>query len=58
MIPPDDWILIYLRHRLTEISPYYAFTISSESAQGKPYAIDLEAARSHPFYQDLSQVWR
>jgi hypothetical protein len=58
MIPPDDWILIYLRHRLTEISPSYAFTISSESAQGKPYTIDLEAARSHPFYQDLSQVWR
>jgi len=58
MIPPDDWILIYLRHRLTEISPSYAFAISSEAAQEEPYPIDLEAAQSHPFYQDLSQVWR
>ena len=58
MIPPDDWILIYLRHRLTEISPSYAFAISSEATQEEPYPIDLEAARSHPFYQNLSQVWR
>jgi hypothetical protein len=58
MIPPDDWILIYLRHRFTEISSSYAFAISSEAAQEEPYTIDLEAAQSHPFYQDLSQVWR
>ena len=57
MIPPDDWILIYLRHRFTEISPFYAFTISSEAAQGEPYSIDLEAAQSYLF-QDLSHVWR
>ncbi len=57
MIPPQDWVVIYLRHRLTEISPSYAFAISSEAAQEEPYPIDLETAQSQ-FYQDLSQVWR
>lgn len=58
MIRPDDWVLIYLRHRFTEVLPSYAFVISSLAAQEEPYAIGLEAAQSHPFYVDLSDVWR
>jgi hypothetical protein len=41
-IPPYDWVEIYLRHRTTEISPTYAFKISSLEAQAEPEAIEPE----------------
>jgi hypothetical protein len=41
-IPPYDWVEIYLRHRTTEVSPTYAFKISSLEAQAEPEAIEPE----------------
>jgi len=41
-IPPYDWVEIYLRHRTTEVSPSYAFKISSLEAQAEPEAIEPE----------------
>jgi hypothetical protein len=37
---PDDWVRIYLRQRTVEVSPSYAFEISSVSAQEEPYTIE------------------
>jgi hypothetical protein len=42
MIPPHDWAEIYLRHRTTEVSPTYAFKISSLEAQNEPQAVETE----------------
>jgi len=39
-IPPHDWARIYLRDRITEVSPSHAFEIPSWSEQGEPHAID------------------
>ena len=39
-IPPYDWAEIYLRHRTTEVSPTYAFKISSLEAQDEPQAVE------------------
>ncbi len=50
-IPPHDWARIYLRHRTTEVSPSYAFEISSLDAQEEPHAIDLKDAFAE-------SVWR
>ena len=44
MIPPSDWARIYLRHRFTELSPSYAFEISSLDANEEPHSVDLEDA--------------
>ncbi|GAJ04175.1 unnamed protein product, partial [marine sediment metagenome] len=41
-IPPYDWAEIYLRHRTTEVSPTYAFKISSLEAQDEPQAVEPE----------------
>ena len=41
-IPPHNWARIYLRHRITEVRPSYAFEISSWSEEGDPHAIDLK----------------
>ena len=41
-IPPHDWAEIYLRHRTTEVSPSYAFKISSLEAQDEPQAVEPE----------------
>ncbi|MBA7483874.1 hypothetical protein ES707_19391 [subsurface metagenome] len=43
-IPPYDWVEIYLRHRTTEVSPTYAFKISSLEAQEEPQAVEPEAS--------------
>jgi hypothetical protein len=43
-IPPYDWAEIYLRHRTTEVSPTYAFKISSLEAQDEPHAVEPEAS--------------
>jgi hypothetical protein len=41
-IPPHNWTRIYLRDRTTEVSPSYAFEISSWSTPGEaPHAIEL-----------------
>lgn len=50
-IPPHDWTRIYLRHRATEVSPSYAFEISSLDAQEDPHAIDPKDAFAE-------SVWR
>lgn len=50
-IPPHDWTRIYLRHRATEVSPSYAFEISSLDAQEEPHAIDPKDAFAE-------SVWR
>ncbi|MGD8451689.1 MAG: hypothetical protein PVJ57_07705 [Phycisphaerae bacterium] len=44
-IPPYDWSRIYLRHRYTDMTPTYAFEISSFSAQPpeQPHPIDPPA---------------
>jgi len=42
MIPPYDWAEVYLRHRTTEVSPSYAFKISSLEAQEEPQAVQPE----------------
>lgn len=55
MIPPDDWVYIYLRHRFTEVRPSHAFMISSLAAQEEPRAIGVEHV---PQYVDMSEVWR
>ena len=39
-IPPHDWARIYLRDRITKVSPSHAFEIPSWSEQGEPHAID------------------
>jgi hypothetical protein len=44
MIPPYDWTEIYLRHRTTEVTPSYAFKISSLEAQAEPEAVEPEAS--------------
>ena len=41
-IPPYDWTEIYLRHRITEVSPTYSFKISSLEAQAEPEAVEPE----------------
>jgi hypothetical protein len=41
-IPPYDWTEIYLRHRTIEVSPSYAFKISSLEAQDEPQAVEPE----------------
>ena len=41
MIPPYDWAKIYLRHRLDESAPTYAFEISSIQGQAEPEAIEV-----------------
>lgn len=41
-IPPHDWAEVYLRHRTTEVSPSYAFKISSLEAQEEPQAVQPE----------------
>jgi len=51
MVPPHDWARIYLRHRFTEVSPSYAFEISSRDAQEEPHAVDLKDAFAE-------SVWR
>ncbi len=50
-IPPHDWARIYLRHRATEVSPSYAFEISSLDAQEEPHTIDPKDAFAE-------SVWR
>ena len=51
MIPPYDWARIYLRHRYTELSPSYAFEISSLEANEEPHLVTLEDAFAE-------SVWR
>jgi len=41
-IPPHDWAEVYLRRRTTEVSPSYAFKISSLQAQEEPHPVDPE----------------
>ena len=43
-ILPYDWVEIYLRHRITEVSPSYAFKIPSLEAQDEPQAVEPEAS--------------
>ena len=50
-IPPHNWARIYIRHRFTEVTPSYAFEISSGSEEGEPHAIDLKDAFAE-------SVWR
>ena len=50
-IPPHNWARIYIRHRFTEVTPSYAFEISSWSEEGEPHAIDLKDAFAE-------SVWR
>jgi hypothetical protein len=40
MIPPHDWATIDLRHRFDQLSPSYAFKISSLDADNEPVFID------------------
>ena len=40
MIPPHDWVEIYLRHRTTEVFPSHAFKIPSLTAGDEPQAVD------------------
>lgn len=40
MIPPDDWSMIYLRHRWTEAHPSLAFEIPSVAGAMEPREID------------------
>jgi hypothetical protein len=40
MIPPYDWAKIDLRHRFTELTPSYAFEISSLNATSEPVPIE------------------
>ena len=54
MIPPDDWVKIYLRRRFTEVRPSRAFMIPSWASQEEPRAVDLDV----PQYVDMSEVWR
>jgi len=41
MIPPYDWAKIDLRHRFDELSPSYAFEISSLDAASEPVPIEV-----------------
>lgn len=41
MIPPYDWAKIDLRHRFDELTPSYAFEISSLEAASDPVAIEV-----------------
>lgn len=50
-IPPHNWARIYIRHRFTEVTPSYAFEISSWSEEGEPHAIDPKDAFAE-------SVWR
>ena len=54
MIPPDDWVYIYLRRRYAEVRPSQAFMISSLAAQEEPHAIDPRDVQ----WVDMSEVWR
>jgi hypothetical protein len=40
-IAPYDWTRIYLRNRFTDISPSYAFEISSVQGQEEPHSIEV-----------------
>ena len=40
-IPPNDWARIYLRYRFFELSPSYAFEISSIQTQEEPHLIEV-----------------
>lgn len=42
MIPPHDFGEIYLRHRIDEVSPSYAFKISSLEGETEPEAVEPE----------------
>lgn len=42
MIPPYDCAEIYLRHRTSEVSPSYAFKISSLEGETEPEAVEPE----------------
>lgn len=41
MIPPHDWVKIYLRFRFTETHPSYAFEISSVQGEEEPHSIEV-----------------
>jgi hypothetical protein len=41
MIPPSDWVKVYLRNRFNETSSSYAFEISSVEEGGEPHPIEL-----------------
>ena len=51
MIPPHDWARIYVRHRYNEMSPSYAFEISSLQGNEEPRTVSLEDAFAE-------SVWR
>ncbi len=51
MRPPYDWARIYLRHRYTELSPSYAFEISSLQGNEEPHLVTLKEAFAE-------SVWR
>ncbi|MFX0207300.1 MAG: hypothetical protein ACFFDT_15035 [Candidatus Hodarchaeota archaeon] len=51
MIPPHDWVRIYLRHRTTELHPSLAFEISSKGEQDEPHAIDPKDAFAESVYR-------
>jgi hypothetical protein len=40
MVPPDDWARVDFRHRFDELSPSYAFEISSVNATNEPIPIE------------------
>lgn len=41
MIAPDDWVRIDLRRRFEEVSPSYAFEITSREAEDEPIIIEV-----------------
>ena len=41
MIPPSDWVKVYLRHRSNETSSSYAFEISSIEGGDAPHPIEI-----------------
>ncbi|MFX0198219.1 MAG: hypothetical protein ACFFCW_19040 [Candidatus Hodarchaeota archaeon] len=51
MIPPYDWVRIYLRHRTTELQPSLAFEITSKGEQDEPHTIDLKDAFAESVYR-------
>ncbi len=44
MIPPDDWSMIVLRHRGTELKPSLAFKIDSVSGKTSPHEVAVPDA--------------
>jgi hypothetical protein len=51
LIPPKDWTRIYLRNRTMEMTPSYAFEITSRDARDEPHEIALADAFAETVFQ-------